>query len=77
MKLLVKRQKKIGKKRGCLKSMRQPLFIRVGDGNNFRLSDSQSVHFSFKTTSNDIFEKRNIFIKQLVVLSVAAPLHFL
>lgn len=31
--------------------MRQPLFIRVGDGNNFRLSDSQSLHFTFETAS--------------------------
>ena len=41
----------LNKKRGCLKSTRQPRFIWVGDGNNFRLSDSQSVHFSFETTS--------------------------
>jgi|GEM_PF-6290435 hypothetical protein len=38
-------------KRGCIKSPIQPLFIRVPDGESFHLGDSQSLLFTFETSS--------------------------
>ena len=36
---------------GRLKIIRRPLFIPEGDGEGFRLSDSQDFHFTFDMAS--------------------------
>ncbi len=46
-------------KRGCLKSMRQPLFIRVPDGECFLLCNCQGLHFTFDTASFVFWKMQN------------------
>ncbi|MFT4155021.1 hypothetical protein, partial [Parafilimonas sp.] len=41
----------IKKQRGSLKSRVNLFFIQIPDGENFRLSDSQSLQFTFETSS--------------------------
>ena len=41
----------IKNKRDRLNSIRRPLFIPGGDGEGFRLSDSQDLHFTFDIAS--------------------------
>ena len=45
------REAREGELRGCLRRSRQPLFIRIPDGDKNRLSDSQPLHLTFETTS--------------------------
>jgi len=45
------KERKSPKKRGCLKSRVSLFFIRIPDGESFRLIDSQRLQFTFETSS--------------------------